>query len=388
VSELEQTTADSLHDPARPATRDDIAKLLEDRVPGEREGLPRGYRMRADAHYVDQLESRYVGPTVRLIATRQIEYPEPLPAGGLDTLTRSIKTHGILQPLLVRRQNARYELIAGRRRLAAATAAGVSDVPCFVYEADDAQALALAQADNLRSAAPDATSDRTDASDTIAAVLRLLATDASHISASAALVRSGAATMPLQQRVASDLVQAHAWRSAWLANATCVAAGHHRAAAARPIPSIVERVRSGFEAEARLTGLQLTCTVLPNAASCSIDEDLASGTMTGAVLVTLSWLEGVEQPRVEMRVDAPNPRTIRIEVVQRIAAVAADIGRYFADAVVPASENPVVAVGVASLKWIARHGGGSAEYTAIAGRGSIIRTTFSADGSAASATTS
>jgi len=50
---------------------------IESRRSPDREGLPPGYRMRADAHYVDQLSSRSADTTVRFIATQEIDAPTP-----------------------------------------------------------------------------------------------------------------------------------------------------------------------------------------------------------------------------------------------------------------------------------------------------------------------
>ena len=47
----------------------------------------------------------------------------------LEELAQSIRRHGILQPLSVRRVGAAYELVAGERRLRAAIQAGLSEVP-------------------------------------------------------------------------------------------------------------------------------------------------------------------------------------------------------------------------------------------------------------------
>ncbi len=49
----------------------------------------------------------------------------------LEELAESIRRHGILQPLSVRRQGSNYELIAGERRLRAAVLADLTDVPCI-----------------------------------------------------------------------------------------------------------------------------------------------------------------------------------------------------------------------------------------------------------------
>ena len=70
---------------------------------------------------------------------------------ALAELTASIKEHGVLQPLLVRPDdNNGYELIAGERRLRAATAAGLTKVPVIVMNATDGDSLELALIENLQ----------------------------------------------------------------------------------------------------------------------------------------------------------------------------------------------------------------------------------------------
>ena len=69
---------------------------------------------------------------------------------SLDELADSIRSHGVLQPLSVRRVGGGYELIAGERRLRAAIAAGVSDVPCLVMSMDDQESGMTAMVENLQ----------------------------------------------------------------------------------------------------------------------------------------------------------------------------------------------------------------------------------------------
>ncbi|MEN6556723.1 MAG: ParB/RepB/Spo0J family partition protein [Thermoguttaceae bacterium] len=66
------------------------------------------------------------------------------------SLAESIATHGLLQPLVVRRVHDRYQLVAGERRLRAAIQAGWVDVPVNVVEADDRQMAELAIVENLQ----------------------------------------------------------------------------------------------------------------------------------------------------------------------------------------------------------------------------------------------
>jgi len=65
-------------------------------------------------------------------------------------LADSIRTHGILQPLVVRRVGERYELIAGERRLRAAQAADWRQVPVQIREVDDRQMAELAIVENVQ----------------------------------------------------------------------------------------------------------------------------------------------------------------------------------------------------------------------------------------------
>lgn len=71
----------------------------------------------------------------------------------LEELTQSIKTHGILENLLVRPKEGKegiYELVAGERRYRAAIAAGVTEVPVSIRELSDSQALGLTLIENLQ----------------------------------------------------------------------------------------------------------------------------------------------------------------------------------------------------------------------------------------------
>ena len=69
---------------------------------------------------------------------------------ALDELADSIRQHGILQPLSVRRQGNSYELISGERRLRAAELAGVTDVPCILMSMDDRASGFAALVENLQ----------------------------------------------------------------------------------------------------------------------------------------------------------------------------------------------------------------------------------------------
>ncbi|HLU76836.1 MAG TPA: ParB/RepB/Spo0J family partition protein [Burkholderiales bacterium] len=70
---------------------------------------------------------------------------------SLEALAASIKSQGLMQPILVRRIAAeRYEIIAGERRWRAARIAGLSDVPVVIREVPDQAALAMALIENIQ----------------------------------------------------------------------------------------------------------------------------------------------------------------------------------------------------------------------------------------------
>ncbi len=72
-----------------------------------------------------------------------------LPESGLEELANSIRSSGVLQPILVRPAGDRYQLVAGERRWRASKRAGVDTVPAIIRDIPDAEALELALAENL-----------------------------------------------------------------------------------------------------------------------------------------------------------------------------------------------------------------------------------------------
>lgn len=69
---------------------------------------------------------------------------------ALKELSQSIKEHGILQPLTVRKRGDIYELVAGERRLRAAKLANIQFVPCVIVNITDKESAELALLENLQ----------------------------------------------------------------------------------------------------------------------------------------------------------------------------------------------------------------------------------------------
>jgi len=69
---------------------------------------------------------------------------------GLKELSESIKQHGIIQPLVLRKLGDKYEIIAGERRYKAATMAGLRKVPAIISNIDDNQSAEIALVENIQ----------------------------------------------------------------------------------------------------------------------------------------------------------------------------------------------------------------------------------------------
>lgn len=93
--------------------------------------------------------------TSRLIPVDQI-VPNPgqprlaIKEETLVELAASIHEKGLLQPILLRRKDSRYEIIAGERRFRASLKAGLREVPAIVKEVNDREALEIALTENLQ----------------------------------------------------------------------------------------------------------------------------------------------------------------------------------------------------------------------------------------------
>lgn len=68
----------------------------------------------------------------------------------IDELSQTIKTHGVIQPIVVRFRNGKYEIIAGERRFRAVSKLGMETIPAIEREFNDAQAASIALIENLQ----------------------------------------------------------------------------------------------------------------------------------------------------------------------------------------------------------------------------------------------
>ncbi len=117
-------------------------------------GLPQSKKMRHDSHFVDEITSRHRAEAVgRMIDIRRVEPNPHQPRkhfGDLSEMVASVKEKGILEPILVRSHEGRYQIIAGERRYQAAKLAGIQKVPCVEVDVDNRGMLEISLIENLQ----------------------------------------------------------------------------------------------------------------------------------------------------------------------------------------------------------------------------------------------
>jgi len=87
---------------------------------------------------------------VDLITKNRFQPREHFNEDSIQELALSIKENGVIQPILVRREDNRYELIAGERRLKACRELGLDTIPCVVLDVSDDKLLEFALVENIQ----------------------------------------------------------------------------------------------------------------------------------------------------------------------------------------------------------------------------------------------
>jgi len=109
--------------------------------------------MRHDTHFVEFISKKAAAPLVRMIPVNRIE-PNPRQArselGNIDELMNSIKSKGVLEPIIVRPRADKYEIIAGERRYVASKNLGLQEIPCIEMNVSDNEAMEISLIENLQ----------------------------------------------------------------------------------------------------------------------------------------------------------------------------------------------------------------------------------------------
>lgn len=102
-----------------------------------------------DAHQLEAQKESYFQCPIDLIDPNPHQPRMDFAPAELEAMARSVRAKGVLTPLLVAQNGARYNLIAGERRWRAAQKAGLERVPVIVRETTPSEALELALIENL-----------------------------------------------------------------------------------------------------------------------------------------------------------------------------------------------------------------------------------------------
>ncbi len=120
----------------------------------KKRGLGRGLDalLRVDTATTEEPDSESLrSVAIDALSPGRFQPRKTMNAQALSELAASIRTQGMIQPIVVRSVgDRRYEIIAGERRWRAAREAGLSEVPCVVREADDRATVAMALIENIQ----------------------------------------------------------------------------------------------------------------------------------------------------------------------------------------------------------------------------------------------
>jgi len=116
-------------------------------------GLPEFIKSRHDMHFVEEISTRTRTSIIRSIPIDKIVTNILQPRkdlGDLEELAQSIREKGIIEPIIVRTRDGKFEIIAGERRFRAAEIAGLTEVPCIEHDVPDNEALEITIIENIQ----------------------------------------------------------------------------------------------------------------------------------------------------------------------------------------------------------------------------------------------
>jgi hypothetical protein len=201
-----------------------------------------------------------------------------------------------------------------------------------------------------------------------------LGADLTTIGSVAALLSEEASPMARRQHVA--LIQAEAWRASWLVQAHAIIGGQHCSdVRPRQLGPMLERIRQGFAAESRLSGVPINLRTSDWSASVAVDEGVIVAAIAGGLFATLGLIGGRESAgpvRVTVEALAGELRTIEIAQDDVEAPAVASLRFFDLDW----SDRPggwLSAMGAATARAVARQHGGHAALLLGERRGTVVR---------------
>ncbi len=312
--------------------------------------------MRADAHYVDQLAATS-GQPIRMISTGQLDSVDVPSENDLRPLIESIRVHGIIQPLLVRRNGSRYAVIAGRKRFASAQMLQLTSVPCLVRDVAESEMAALEAADNLRVSTP----DKADAGHALSAVDLAIG---EHLVAVRKLAEASTGSDALFARGTMELVRAHAWRAEGLLAAARLVRNVSLPPDDRSVGAIIDAVVDGFLPECRLSGVSIRSEINETLPSRGLNGAQLSAGIAGAIMAMLALVRHEPHPSLVVRASGSSNGTVTCEVVQLDAPHSANLASNFlasAELMIHAG-GAAAGIGIRAAMALAEHHAGHVKF--------------------------
>lgn len=115
-----------------------------------KKSLGRGLDALLESYSEVQEEKRVMSLSVYDIDTNPDQPRKSFDEEKLQELSASLKQHGIVQPLIVKKNNDRFLIVAGERRFRAARMAGIKTVPCILSEANEEQLQEISLIENIQ----------------------------------------------------------------------------------------------------------------------------------------------------------------------------------------------------------------------------------------------
>ncbi len=319
--DLLSTPATTFVDEDGPADEPIDEFTAEPRPRRAREGLPPGFRMRHEKHYVDDLSA---APTIRQVAITEIDRDQlnddDDPPRAIDSLVDSIRRAGILQPLLVASRVGRFRLIDGHRRLDAASLAGLRHVPCIVHDLDEPGIGQMRRHVNVRPPAPEPVVEAASAIPASAAIDLARRIERAHAQAAIRTTRTTA-----------DLLDSELAQAGRVARAAAVMLDtprvRRRELSAR---AVVDQAATATAVQRRLSGVQLTTTIDDPEFQVPADPALITQALAGAIDALSAF---VDEPGSAIAVTVHCVKTrpaMIIELAQRVVSVEPELmGQFF-----------------------------------------------------------
>ena len=257
------------------------------------------------------------GAPIRMLATRDIVLHEAVDTGEIRQLVESVRQFGVLQPLLVRRAGAGYELVAGARRFAAARVAGLTEVPCRVSDVgseDDREDHDAGITDDVR-AAVKPTRDSAPSSDVVLGPALGEIADSLRAATSCWRLSVEGPDRPYSRTV-NEVTRAELQRATWVVEALQVLTQRPVVTKGRVnVGTVLEQVFRATEPERRLTEVKLSASLAQ-----------ASVIVRGDERLLIMAVGGVLQALVAL-VSEVTPATIHCSVGSRSGAVVIELSQ-------------------------------------------------------------